>query len=170
MSDLNTTTQLVLVVLSNSESASWGMFTFISLVQWIRSKGKKDNLGEYRLLRSSPAVHRCSSLLKYSTHQYGRREIYQWNIVTLMELKPSVQWQKVNCIYLHHQLTLRFALSKIEALSLPVSVFLPLLWQDTWISLIFELWDLVWNLNMSATFSTPDASYDSDQTVTIEIF
>lgn len=37
MSDLNTTTQLVLVVLSNKESASWGMFTFISLVQWIKS-------------------------------------------------------------------------------------------------------------------------------------
>ncbi|TNN59860.1 hypothetical protein EYF80_029909 [Liparis tanakae] len=32
ISDLNTTTQLVLVVLSNSESASWGMFTFISLI------------------------------------------------------------------------------------------------------------------------------------------
>jgi hypothetical protein len=41
MSDLKTTTQLVLVVLSNSESASWGMFTFISLVQWIRSKDER---------------------------------------------------------------------------------------------------------------------------------
>lgn len=34
---LKTTTQLELAVRSNSVSASWGMFTFISLVQWIRS-------------------------------------------------------------------------------------------------------------------------------------
>lgn len=40
--DLNTTTQLVLVVLSNSESASWGMLTFISLVQWIKSETKQE--------------------------------------------------------------------------------------------------------------------------------
>lgn len=41
MRDLNTTTQLVLVVLSNRESASWGMLTFISLVQWIKSGNKR---------------------------------------------------------------------------------------------------------------------------------
>lgn len=45
---LKTTTQLELAVRSNSVSASWGMFTFISLVQWIRSgqdtkKTKKQN-------------------------------------------------------------------------------------------------------------------------------
>lgn len=46
---LKTTTQLELAVRSNSVSASWGMFTFISLVQWIRSgqdtkkKKKKTN-------------------------------------------------------------------------------------------------------------------------------
>lgn len=45
---LKTTTQLELAVRSNSVSASWGMFTFISLVQWIRSgqdtqKKKKPN-------------------------------------------------------------------------------------------------------------------------------
>lgn len=34
---LKTTTQLELAVRSNSVSARWGMFTFISLVQWIRS-------------------------------------------------------------------------------------------------------------------------------------
>lgn len=34
---LKTTTQLELAVRSNSVSANWGMFTFISLVQWIRS-------------------------------------------------------------------------------------------------------------------------------------
>lgn len=34
---LKTTTQLELAVRSNSVSARWGMFTFMSLVQWIRS-------------------------------------------------------------------------------------------------------------------------------------
>lgn len=43
MRDLNTTTQLVLVVLSNRESASWGMLTFISLVQWIKSVSQVKN-------------------------------------------------------------------------------------------------------------------------------
>lgn len=38
MSALKTTTQLLLVVLSNRVSASWGTFTFISLVQWIKSE------------------------------------------------------------------------------------------------------------------------------------
>lgn len=37
MRALKTTTQLELAVRSNSVSASWGMFTFISLVQWMRS-------------------------------------------------------------------------------------------------------------------------------------
>lgn len=38
MRALKTTTQLLLAVLSNSVSASWGTETFISLVQWIRSE------------------------------------------------------------------------------------------------------------------------------------
>lgn len=45
ISALKTTTQLELAVRSNSVSASWGMFTFISLVQWMRSgigKGKTE--------------------------------------------------------------------------------------------------------------------------------
>lgn len=42
MSALKTTTQLLLVVLSNSVSASWGTFTFISLVQWIKSENTHD--------------------------------------------------------------------------------------------------------------------------------
>lgn len=46
MRDLNTTTQLVLVVLSNRESASWGMLTFISLVQWIKSGKEAKNRRE----------------------------------------------------------------------------------------------------------------------------
>lgn len=45
---LKTTTQLELAVRSNSVSASWGMFTFISLVQWIRSgRGKKRRTKSY---------------------------------------------------------------------------------------------------------------------------
>lgn len=39
--DLKTTTQLLLVVLSNKLSASCGMFTFISFVHWIKSAIKK---------------------------------------------------------------------------------------------------------------------------------
>lgn len=38
---LKTTTQLELAVRSNNVSARWGMFTFTSLVQWIRSGGKR---------------------------------------------------------------------------------------------------------------------------------
>lgn len=39
--DLKTTTQLLLVVLSNKLSASCGMFTFISFVHWIKSAIQK---------------------------------------------------------------------------------------------------------------------------------
>lgn len=39
--DLKTTTQLLLVVLSNKLSASCGMFTFISFVHWIKSEIQK---------------------------------------------------------------------------------------------------------------------------------
>lgn len=48
--DLKTTTQLVLAVLSNKVSASWGMFTFISLVQWIKSGGESRGNGHCRVL------------------------------------------------------------------------------------------------------------------------
>lgn len=41
MRDLKTTTQLLLVVLSNKLSASCGMFTFISFVHWIKSAIQK---------------------------------------------------------------------------------------------------------------------------------
>lgn len=40
MSALKTTIQLLLAVRSSSVSARWGMLTFSSLVQWIRSGGK----------------------------------------------------------------------------------------------------------------------------------
>ena len=43
MRALNTTTQLLLAVRSNSVSASWGTLTFISLVQWIRSTHTQTN-------------------------------------------------------------------------------------------------------------------------------
>lgn len=39
MSALKTTIQLLLAVRSSSVSARWGMLTFSSLVQWIRSEG-----------------------------------------------------------------------------------------------------------------------------------
>lgn len=38
---LKTTTQLELAVRSNNVSARWGMFTFTSLVQWMRSGWKR---------------------------------------------------------------------------------------------------------------------------------
>lgn len=46
MRALKTTTQLELAVRSNSVSASWGMFTFISLVQWMRSGSGTEGEGE----------------------------------------------------------------------------------------------------------------------------
>lgn len=46
MSALKTTTQLLLVVLSNRVSASWGTFTFISLVQWIKSENTHGHMLE----------------------------------------------------------------------------------------------------------------------------
>lgn len=61
ISDLNTTTQLVLVVLSNSESASWGMFTFISLVQWIKS-GAERQVHETQLI--TVRQHICNNQIK----------------------------------------------------------------------------------------------------------
>lgn len=42
MRALKTTTQLELAVRSNSVSANWGMFTFISLVQWMRSGSERE--------------------------------------------------------------------------------------------------------------------------------
>lgn len=45
MRALKTTTQLELAVRSNSVSASWGMFTFISLVQWMRSGNGRERGG-----------------------------------------------------------------------------------------------------------------------------
>lgn len=46
MRALKTTTQLELAVRSNSVSASWGMFTFISLVQWMRSGNGRERGGD----------------------------------------------------------------------------------------------------------------------------
>jgi len=43
MSALKTTIQLLLAVRSSSVSARWGMLTFSSLVQWIRSRGRGEN-------------------------------------------------------------------------------------------------------------------------------
>lgn len=42
MSALKTTIQLLLAVRSSSVSARWGMLTFSSLVQWIKSRGHKE--------------------------------------------------------------------------------------------------------------------------------
>lgn len=55
MRDLKTTTQLLLVVLSNKLSANCGMFTFISFVHWIKSAIKqqqqqKDLISSFNLL------------------------------------------------------------------------------------------------------------------------
>lgn len=68
---LKTTTQLELAVRSNSVSASWGMFTFISLVQWIRSgqdtkKTKKNNKmrEEERLTQENRTKSSDEKLLK----------------------------------------------------------------------------------------------------------
>lgn len=63
MRDLNTTTQLVLVVLSNRESASWGMLTFISFVQWIKSGKQEKEWRDVTLVAIRPVTFRSVAVI-----------------------------------------------------------------------------------------------------------
>lgn len=103
MSALKTTIQLLLAVRSSSVSARWGMLTFSSLVQWIRSGGKKTKQKRYlyKLLKTSE-----ERLQKQACGQDIRDPLLQLDTMNVMSLKVTYYTHfrsfNYNCILLEY--------------------------------------------------------------------
>ena len=74
MSALKTTIQLLLAVRSSSVSARWGMLTFSSLVQWIRSARHTETKHHDMInrLRIIPGVCVCVCVCVCEVRDYKR--------------------------------------------------------------------------------------------------
>lgn len=124
---LKTTTQLELAVRSNSVSASWGMFTFISLVQWIRSgqDTKKTNKmrEEERLTQENRTKSSDEKLLKITLtdtmpNYFSHREREKKKMQTHSK---DQQTQSTNFIWI-------LKWKKSEGQVLPTELFLVFFW------------------------------------------
>lgn len=101
MSALKTTIQLLLVVRSSSVSARWGMLTFSSLVQWIRSGGDKKK--RWPMKQSG---EKCESKVKEHTNKLQPRLFTYckslWIKATVADgVNNHTDWSHIDrCIYL----------------------------------------------------------------------